>query len=355
MTMTQESQSRKKEFYLSLRLKLLIGFTLLFMLVFAAAFYWFYTFSASQALARIQNDLADALAGGARGVDGDLLVDLAANGQPNAAGFSDDPRYQQLLDWLDTIHQTQPRAWPYLYVRGPQEREILYIVDLFAKYDPSRSTKFKESLISKGFSLGGFKALTFRTVDGRFDTYTDKWGSWVSAYAPVKDSKGNVVGAMGVDFQADYVEQVRRSILDRMLLVFLITYATLFVLVFLVSMSLTRPITVLTNAAEKIGEGNYDIDLAKMQVGWVKDEVSTLAEVIEIMVEKVSQREQTLLRQVEVLKIEIDETKRHKDVNEIVESDFFKNLQSKAQQMRNRRNTLTLGSPGDPTQGQDSA
>ena len=54
------------------------------------------------------------------------------------------------------------------------------------------------------------------------------------------------------------------------------------------------------------------------------------------MVGKVYQREQTLRRQVEELKIEIDEVKRKKQVSEIVESDFFQDLQAKARRMRSR-------------------
>ena len=36
--------------------------------------------------------------------------------------------------------------------------------------------------------------------------YTDKWGSFYSAYSPVKDSKGNVVGIVAVDFSVAWFE-----------------------------------------------------------------------------------------------------------------------------------------------------
>ena len=52
------------------------------------------------------------------------------------------------------------------------------------------------------------------------------------------------------------------------------------------------------------------------------------------MADKVRQREQSLKRQVEALKIEIDETKRKKQVSEIADSDFFRELQAKARDMR---------------------
>jgi hypothetical protein len=37
------------------------------------------------------------------------------------------------------------------------------------------------------------------------DIYTSKWGSYISGYAPVKDSNGTVVGVLGVDETADTV------------------------------------------------------------------------------------------------------------------------------------------------------
>ena len=37
--------------------------------------------------------------------------------------------------------------------------------------------------------------------------YEDEWGSFYSAWSPVKDSKGNVVGLVGVDFAADWYDE----------------------------------------------------------------------------------------------------------------------------------------------------
>lgn len=323
--------------YFSLRWKLLIGFTLIFSVVFAIAFYWFYTFASAQALTRIQDDLTSTLTGGAAGVNTEELLALAREGKPNADNFTDDPRFQTQLDWLDTIHKIEPRAWPYIYIPGSQSREIIYVVDLFARYDPSRATTFLDSLISKGPSLGGLQELTLRTVDGRFDTYTDKWGRWVSAYTPIKDKNGKIVAAMGIDFEADYVDQVRQSILDRVALAFLVTYISLFVLVFLFSGALTGPIVKLTLAANTLGEGNYSQDFSGLKsAGRFSDEIVKLADVFAVMADKVRQREQSLKRQVEALKIEIDETKRKKQVSEIADSDFFRELQAKARDMRSK-------------------
>jgi CHASE3 domain sensor protein len=59
-------------------------------------------------------------------------------------------------------------------------------------------------------------------------------------------------------------------------------------------------------------------------------------------------REQSLKQQIQQLRIEIDEAKRQKQVSEIVDSDFFQDLQAKAQSIRSRRfSGSASGSPGD--------
>ncbi|MFQ5575499.1 MAG: hypothetical protein ACE5G8_00775, partial [Anaerolineae bacterium] len=79
-----------------------------------------------------------------------------------------------------------------------------------------------------------------------------------------------------------------------------------------------------------------DQDLSHLTGGTVRDEIGTLADVFQIMVAKVHRREDTLKKEVQKLRIEIDEVMRKQEVGEIIESDFFQDLKSKARQMRRR-------------------
>ena len=71
-----------------------------------------------------------------------------------------------------------------------------------------------------------------------------------------------------------------------------------------------------------------------------KDELSDLAMNINRMLrdlEESLQREQELKQQVIDLKIEIDEVKRKREVKQIVESDYFQDIQKKAEEIRKSR------------------
>jgi HAMP domain-containing protein len=333
---TGAPDTRRRPF-ISVRVKLLVGFTLLFSVAFGVAYYWFYTFATNEALNHIQDGLRDTVTGAASGIDGDEFQALVNEGTARPDGQSDDPRYQQILAWLATVHQLEPRAYPYAYIKG--EDTPLFIVD-YPQYpqdpriaDPSRAAGFREAWPEAGREARlGLEKLTFQ-----LRPYTDKWGSWVSAYAPIRNSKGETVGAVGVDFRADEVYQEQQHLRDRIAVAFAVTYAALLLLVLLVSRALTGPIRALTGAAQRIGEGEYAQDLSPLRRGYTRDEIGVLSEVFETMVRKVQSREQSLIRRVEELRIEVDVAKRQQQVSEIVDSDFFQALQNRAQELRGRR------------------
>lgn len=367
---TSESTTRKGLF-IGLRTKLILGFTLIFMAVFAVAYYWFYSFATETAMRRITEDLVGTIQGATltgildpsdatQVINGDELQGLIAEGQVRESdGYTDDPRYWEQVRVLCEIRRIESRASLYTYVKGEKENELIFITSWGACLNPPQGAPFKYSWETDniGPNLAGLQTITLQddSPDGcpygdsscKPTPYEDEFGSWVSAFAPIKNTKGEVVAALGVDFEANYVREVQQAILDRIYVAFGVTYVSLFLLVFLVSQALSRPIIALTKAAEKIGEGDYGSGLSHLQeVGSSErfpDEIQTLDRVFESMVNKVYQREQTLRREVEELRIEIDEVKRQKAVGEIVDSEFFQSLRTKAEEMRSQRKQRGTG------------
>lgn len=345
MTTTTPASGRKNRF-VSLRLKLLFNFTALFTVVFAATYYWFFQYSTTNALQKIKDDQLATIQGAAAQIDADQLLALYNEGQPNASGFSDDPRYEANLAVLERVHAIEPRAYSGTYIVD-NDGNLVFITDLWAHYDVDRAAGFKfvcEPVECAGGDPDTAKAIELaqtavRTgqVEIKDGIVTDQWGSWSSAWAPIRDKNGNVVAGLFLDFEAAYVYEVQQQVETQIAIAAIISYLIVFLMVFISSSQLTRPVIALTKAAERIGEGDYKQDLSSLTNVRLRDEISTMAEVFQIMVGKVYQREQTLIRQVEELKIEIDETKRKKQVNDIVDSEFFQELQEKSRAMRRRR------------------
>lgn len=279
--------------FVSLRLKLLLGFTIVYSIVFATAYVWFYRYATDRAMQRIQQDLVDTLAGTIAGIDADEFQTLAAVKVPEGQILPlNNSLYRKHQEWLRIIHQIEPRANPYTFVPGPKPHEILFIGDFLRIIKPDSPTSFRESYIADPAKTRLYQGLTHLAIT--LTPYQDQWGFWVSAYGPIRDEQGQVIGGVGVDFRADDVLQVQQGIQQHLAIAFGITYALLFVLVYIISGIVTRPIIKLATATEQISEGAYNQTLSQFCSQRFHDEISMLAETFERMVEKVRKREEML-------------------------------------------------------------
>ncbi|MGQ0593228.1 MAG: response regulator [Gammaproteobacteria bacterium] len=93
-----------------------------------------------------------------------------------------------------------------------------------------------------------------------------------------------------------------------------------------------RDVSRVTTAAAAVESGQFVADTLA-EVGKRSDELGQLARVFQRMAQEVQAREQRFNQQIETLRIEIDETKKARQVAELTETDFFQQLQAQA---RNR-------------------
>jgi HAMP domain-containing protein len=116
------------------------------------------------------------------------------------------------------------------------------------------------------------RGFTEPTVDDDF--YTDQWGTFLSAYAPIKDSSGTVVALLGVDMKRDKVVARLEHIGNTIYFVMGagILLAGLFILLF--SKTIIRDIRHLNDVANRISTGDMDVDVDVNR----KDEIGELAD-----------------------------------------------------------------------------
>ncbi|HEY3039885.1 MAG TPA: hypothetical protein VGJ66_14180, partial [Pyrinomonadaceae bacterium] len=69
------------------------------------------------------------------------------------------------------------------------------------------------------------------------------------------------------------------------------------------------------------------------------DQLGQLARVFQRMAHEVAAREEQLKQQIQVLRIEIDEVKKARQVAEITETDYFQELREKAKALRHQSKT----------------
>jgi methyl-accepting chemotaxis protein len=122
-------------------------------------------------------------------------------------------------------------------------------------------------------------------------------------------------------------------------------FSSIFVVViFLINLLLRRyviqPVSVMGSLAQQIRNDEMtaeDLESESiLKVTERTDELGHLSRVFRDMAYEISIRTQDLKQQVQELRIEVNVRKRQEDVADIVESDFFKDVQSKARAIRKR-------------------
>jgi two-component system cell cycle response regulator len=96
-----------------------------------------------------------------------------------------------------------------------------------------------------------------------------------------------------------------------------------------------RNVALLTDAAAAVETEAFDPDtLTLEEVAARTDELGQLARVFQHMAREVYAREQRLRQQVRNLRIELDEAKKERQVAEITETEYFRQLQSRVRELR---------------------
>lgn len=311
--------------YLSLRFKMMIVIVIRITFAFFVLYIWLFRFFTQTSTRALYDDVQPILTSGNRGLDGDSLAGLLSAPTIDTT----DPRYQRITDWFRQVRAFDIGATPYIYYESaPGKLSVL-----------ADSVSLEQSQIELAFPPGsqlnaapdsllwtGLKAPSMN-----LNIHDTRQGSAISGAEPIMNSNGKVVAGLAVDTAPGPEAASQLQALDNLPLLWLV-YLLLSGSVWFITGNLTRTLRGLDQASKRVGEGDYTP--IEVKPGFFEDEITGLTSTLNQMIEKVRGREERLRKQVESLTIQVDQAKRQKSVAEVVDSDFFRDLKSKAKTMR---------------------
>ena len=140
----------------------------------------------------VQEKLIAVASATASQIDGDAFARLQT-GEERSPGFI------HIRDQIRGVKQSIPDIH-YIYTLRKNGNIVAFVVDADYGYAADAATIGQVYPESEPELFLGFIA---PSVDNEFTT--DKWGSVLSGFAPIKDSTGNVVGIVGVDMDSSVV------------------------------------------------------------------------------------------------------------------------------------------------------
>ena len=188
---------------------------------------------------------------------------------------TDDPYYEEARQTLLNIKETI--NCQYLYTMAPVSgSKFRFIID--GSCEPGDTENFsplgtEEDIADYGD--GPFKAME----DGGYHSSglekQEQWGYTISTYKGIKNSRGQVVGFIGVDF---YVETILQMLIRRVAIIAVVSIIVLIsgiVLVILFTSRIFGTMNTISSAMEKISSGRADLTFRVPEAG--KNELSKLA------------------------------------------------------------------------------
>jgi flagellar basal body-associated protein FliL len=310
---------------LSIRMKILIVFMSLFTVALGASFYWFYQSATKKAMENLQESLILSASTAAKLVDADEVMLVS-----DSEGDGTEAEYAHLASQLSLVKESNPKVKNiYIMVRSPDAAdELLFVVDVETDIE----------IVGEPYDTGGQSEIldAFNGPIASSTLQEDEYGTWLSGFAPIKNAQGRSVAIVGVDMPAQDVTRTQNQIKTASIVAFLAAYVGVFLAAILLSGAITRSLRKITGAAQALEQGEpFEPDRLKV-VERELDELGQLARVFSKMAVQVEAREKKLKQEVTQLRIEIDEAKRAKQVSEIANTDYFRDLQKKAREQRGK-------------------
>lgn len=205
----------------------------------------FMAYSRSEAalFGQIQSNAKNVAQCAAMNVTGDILESINV-GDEGSEG------YMTVIDELALFRDNADIEYIYT-LRKTGEDTFIFVVDS----DPEEPAAIgDECEMTQALADAFDQQIT--TVDD--ETFTDEWGSHVSAYSPVF-SGSQVVGAVGVDISANWIDEQMKNLRGLVILTCIVTYTVSLAVLLLLMMKFRKSMKKLNNKVMELANGSGDL------------------------------------------------------------------------------------------------
>jgi GAF domain-containing protein/HAMP domain-containing protein len=258
---------------LSVRTKLVLGFTVLSTIVSGLTAGGIYTNLLDETIKEFSKRV--------------LVTAKVAAFQQNGNEFrnissSQDPLYEKFRVQNLKIRKSDPDI-AYVYTLRKDDQGIYFVVDAGEPGESNISAYGERYPDAVAFLVDNFNNMPDGIVEPEF--YTDQYGTFLSAYAPILTDTGEQVGVIGIDIFADTIREKQRETIQQS--IFVIIFALVIGAFFglLAGNALTNPIVKLTKSTADFASGKLD---QTIEID-TKDEIGTLATTFNQMAGKIKE------------------------------------------------------------------
>ena len=234
---------------MSFRFKLSVAFILLVVCALTATTYLVYRVSIDRQKSELRERILCLAKISAMFIDVDKLMKI----KPEPAS-QDMPLYQEIKSSLQKISQTDPLIDSvYTMIKSDKENILIFMVD-------SGDKRGVSALCSETYDISNVpqmrSAFQGPVVDKELNV--DKWGVFLSGYAPLYNAQGKAVAIVGIDVRAESIKKIQLLLAKRFVFIFIICIVLALFFAWFIAKNVTRPLKILIMGVKEVGKGNLD-------------------------------------------------------------------------------------------------
>ncbi len=244
----------------------------------------------------------------ANNIDGDKFKKIIETGKSNLY-------YEEVRVKLNkTLNDVGLKYLTTITVNGDK---LNYIVD---GSEPN-SDDFSDYMREDSLENTMLKEFFDKKIVGYSEMYKDEtWGYLLSAVAPIKDSKGEIVAWVEADMSVKDIKQSINIFILRLALVLFFALVVLFIMIRFINKNITHPIEKFVESFQKLVQGDFNSRVEFKQKGVFK----LLADEYNTLVDKISSLINTI--KAELSKISVEKDNLTYDMDNIVKGKKSKYL-----------------------------
>ncbi len=210
---------------------------------------------------------------------GALLVDASLHTSVQASPTMDSDAYRRLRATLAAIQKANQIVTPIYTLTDFNEdrREARFMVTSGGSAAPGEPYPLVTDLLDplgRAFREG---------VSTHTGIYENQHGTWITAFAPIKNAKDEVFAVLDVDYSVEVYLKKLRAVRLRFLFYTLVGAVLALMAAVILTRQITRPVAQLSAMARRVVEGDLTL---QNRIG-SRDEIGLLGNVLHLMVERV--------------------------------------------------------------------
>jgi len=238
------------------RTRIMLAFMAAMVVVCSASGIFLYHYTSDFVFQRLRNNLIELARIASIRVDPAMLLSIPLN--PKGA---ESPAYKKIEEDLRLIQKIAPSIkYIYIFSRDSSTPDILkFVVDV----DIKEQELEKPAYPGDEYDASSFQELTkgFSTPSADKFITEDKWGAFLSGYAPIRNKKGEPFAVLGVDMKAEDVYRIQNDIKKYLASSLGLGVILSFVLAILVSGGISRKVKELEKGFQRVAAGDLDYNV----------------------------------------------------------------------------------------------